>query len=63
MNLSKLFLFASLIAGLGGWMITLPTWSAAFTPVSFGGLLAVEAGVICAWLGKSPLKTFNERKD
>lgn len=61
MNLSKLFLYASLLAGLGGWMITLQSWSAALTPVSIGGLLVVEAGVVCAWLGKSPLKSINDK--
>ena len=56
MNLSKLLLFASLIAGLGGWMITLANWNEAFLPVSLGGLLVIEGGVVCAWLGQSPIK-------
>ena len=59
MNLSKLLLIASLIAGIGGWMVTLSNWAAACTPVNVGGLLMIVGGVVAAWLGKSPLKSLN----
>jgi len=56
MNASMLLLIASIIAGIGGWMITLSSWAAASTPVSMGGLLMIIGSVVAAWLGKSPLK-------
>jgi hypothetical protein len=55
-NASLLLLLASLVCGIGGWMITLPSWNAALTPVSIGGLLIILGGVVAAWLGKSPIK-------
>lgn len=57
MNRSILLLAASIIAGVGGWLITLSTWGAALTPAAIGGLLIILGGVVCAWLGKSPLKS------
>ncbi len=56
MKLSMVVLVASLLMAIGGWIITLPTWQAACTPVSMGGLLTGVGGVILAWLGKSPIK-------
>lgn len=56
MKLSIVLLVASLICGIGGWAVTLPSWTAAVTPVSIGGLLMVLGGVIAAWIGKSPIK-------
>lgn len=58
MKTSTIFLVVSLIAGLGGWMVTLDTWSLALTTTNLGGLLMVEAGVVIAWLNKSPM-SFN----
>jgi hypothetical protein len=55
-NISMQLLIASLLCGVGGWMITLSSWSAAITPVSMGGLLMIVGSVVAAWLGKSPLK-------
>jgi hypothetical protein len=54
--MSKLLLIGSLIGGLGGWVITLATWGDALVPKNFGGLLVIVGGLLCAWLGKSPLK-------
>lgn len=56
MKSSVVLLIASIISGIGGWMITLPSWVAAGTPVSMGGLCMIVGSVVCAWLGKSPLK-------
>ncbi|MFA5407441.1 MAG: hypothetical protein WC343_01570 [Bacilli bacterium] len=56
MNASIILLIASIVAGIGGWMITLPNWTAATTPVSMGGLCLIVGSVVCAWLGKSPLR-------
>lgn len=55
MNTSLILLIASIIAGIGGWMITLSDWASATTPVSIGGLLMIVGSVIAAWLGKSPI--------
>ena len=55
MNASIILLIASIIAGIGGWMITLVDWASATTPVSIGGLLMIVGSVLAAWLGKSPL--------
>lgn len=38
-------LAAALAGGLGGWVVTLPTWNAALTPIAFGGLLMILASV------------------
>jgi hypothetical protein len=56
MNFSIALLVASLIAGIGGWMVTLASWSVALTTINLGGLLVILAGVVVAWLGKSPIK-------
>jgi hypothetical protein len=55
-KLSVLLLIASIIVGIGGWMVTLQTWQQATNPVPMGGLLMIIGGVLCAWLGQSPLK-------
>lgn len=57
MKLSVLLLVASLFIALGGWMLTLPNWAAATTPTAIGGLFLGLGGVICAWLGKSPIQS------
>lgn len=46
----------SLVGGIGGWMITLPSWSAALTPVSLGGLLLVLGSITATALGGSLIK-------
>lgn len=56
MNKSIALLVFSLAIAAGGWIITLPDWSAATTTVAIGGLLMNLGGVGAAWLGKSPLK-------
>ena len=56
MKPSSLFLAASLLCGIGGWIITLANWNAATTPVAIGGLLMIVGSIVCAWLNKSPLK-------
>ena len=56
MKLSISLLVASLLMAAGGWIFTLPTWAAAATPAALGGLLTGLAGVVLAWLGKSPIQ-------
>lgn len=34
-----------LLGAVGGWMVTLPGWQAATTPVSLGGLLIILGGL------------------
>jgi len=57
MKTSIILLVASLIVALGGWIITLDTWADALKTVAMGGLLMNLAGVVLAWLGKSPIKS------
>jgi len=56
MMLSKILLISSLLFGMGGWLATLPTWSAALTPISMGGLFMIIGSIVAAWLGQSPIK-------
>lgn len=42
----QLKLAAALAAGLGGWVVTLTSWSAALTPIAMGGLLMIIGSVL-----------------
>jgi hypothetical protein len=52
----KLLLIASLVGGLGGWMMTLASWHAALTPTSIGGLFVVLASITATAMGQSIIK-------
>jgi hypothetical protein len=56
MRASIVLLIASIAFGMGGWMVTLPGWASALTPVSMGGLLMIVGSIVAAWLGKSPIQ-------
>lgn len=43
------------LGAIGGWMVTLPGWPAATTPVSLGGLLIILGGLgVSGTLTKAP---------
>lgn len=52
-----LFIYlASLIFGLGGWMVALPTWTDATSPAAVGGLLMILASITAPAFGGSVIK-------
>ena len=53
---ARLIYYASALAGLGSWMITLENWSAATDPVRLGALLIIEGSIAAGALGKSIIK-------
>ena len=56
-KISIILLIASLLAGFGGWSITLDSWGSCTDPKSIGGLFVIIGGVLAAWIGKSPLNS------
>jgi len=56
MSKPKLIWIASMVFGVGGWMVTLAGWEAALTPVSLGGLLMILGSVTASALGGSIIK-------
>lgn len=53
---------ASLIAGVGGWLYSLPAWTAAMAPQSIGGLLLIVASVTATASGGSIIKSNQQSK-
>jgi uncharacterized membrane protein len=53
---------ASIVAGFGGWLYALPTWSAASTPQAIGGLLLIVASVTATASGGSIIKPNQQSK-
>jgi hypothetical protein len=47
---------SSLIAGFGGWLYSLPNWTAAGTTQAIGGLLLIVGSVTATAVGGSIIK-------
>ena len=54
MKTSYATLIVAILVAVGGWAITLPSWSVACQPTNIGGLLMGLGSVAGAWFAKSP---------
>jgi hypothetical protein len=48
---SMIILVLSILFSIGGWMVTLQTWSDALQPQNLGGLLMILASLFASALG------------